>query len=192
MRHHLTFWKAMFKKPLTTGAVVPSSKKLCDRMLEQIRLEEADCVVELGPGTGVLTRRIVQRLKKDAVLLCIDCNPVMVKYLRKQITNARIIHDNAEHLKDYIGEMGAPADLIFSGIPFSTLPQRKAEKILETVKDSLKPDGKFVMFQYMHSTVHPRGKGILKILRQKFGNVKLKKVFGNIPPAFVFTCSKSL
>ena len=180
----------MFKKPLTTGAVVPSSKKLCDKMLEQIQLEQADCIVELGPGTGVLTKRIAQRLKKDAVFLCIDVNPVMVKYLKEKIANARIVHDNAEHLKTYMSEVGVPADLIFSSIPFSNLPQKKTELILEVIKNSLKADGKFVMYQYMHSAVHPRGKGIMRILREKFKNVKSKKVFGNIPPAFVFTCNR--
>lgn len=152
---------------------------------------EADCVVELGPGTGALTRRIVPQLKQNAVFLCIDSNPVMVKFLKKEIDRGKIIHDGAEQLKKYIDEAGIPADVIFSSLPFSTLPRAKSEKILEAIQRSLGPKGKLILYQYMHAAWHTKARLLVAALKAHFREVKMKKVFGNIPPAFVFTCLKS-
>ncbi|MGB1453174.1 MAG: rRNA adenine N-6-methyltransferase family protein, partial [Crocinitomicaceae bacterium] len=56
------------------GSVVPSSKFLSKKMLDHLDFSSAEFVVELGPGTGVFTDRIIEKLGKDTTLLVIELN----------------------------------------------------------------------------------------------------------------------
>ena len=63
------------------GSVVPSSKFLSRKMLDHLNFKSAKLVVELGPGTGVFTERIIEKLGKDCTLLIIELNDKFYKDL---------------------------------------------------------------------------------------------------------------
>ncbi|MGA8942115.1 MAG: phospholipid methyltransferase, partial [Thermoactinomyces sp.] len=71
---------------------------------------------------------------------------------------------------------------IVSGLPFALFEKRIRESIVEQAADVLKPDGKFIAFQYS-----PQMK---KLLLNKFSRVDISFVSLNIPPAFVYVCHK--
>ena len=54
------------------GSVVPSSKFLSKKMLDHLNFKKAKLVVELGPGTGVFTQRIIEKLDRESTLLVIE------------------------------------------------------------------------------------------------------------------------
>ena len=56
------------------GSVVPSSKFLSRKMLDHLNFKQAKLVVELGPGTGVFTQRIIEKLDEESKLLVIELN----------------------------------------------------------------------------------------------------------------------
>jgi len=53
------FIKQFISKPYSTGAVLPSSPDLVQEMLKPIDFERAEHIVELGPGTGVVTKALL-------------------------------------------------------------------------------------------------------------------------------------
>ena len=60
-------------------------------MLDHLDFSSAEFVVELGPGTGVFTDRIIEKLGKDTNLLVIELNDTFYKDLKNRITDKRYI-----------------------------------------------------------------------------------------------------
>ncbi len=75
-------------------------------------------------------------------------------------------------------------DYVLSGLPFTSLPKEVSSRILNNVMESLRENGKFITFQY--SLVK---KGFIEAF---FPDIQLKKVWFNFPPAYVFSCKKSV
>ena len=73
-----------------TAAVAPSSRFLAQAMVEPLPMAEARLIVEFGPGTGVMTRRLLAAARSDAKLLAFEINPRFVDYLREEITDPRL------------------------------------------------------------------------------------------------------
>ena len=76
MNEHLLMLGRFVRSPRTVGAVAPSSRALAEEMVQGLDLSGAANVVELGPGTGVVTRAIAERLGPDAHALAVDVGDV--------------------------------------------------------------------------------------------------------------------
>lgn len=182
----ITFLTEYIRHPRTTGAIAPSSRYLARKMAEQIDYKNTKTIVELGPGTGVFTKEILKRKAPGTTLILIEINETFVKQLQKQfkdIPNLHIIHGSAEYMRDYLKELHLPTiDVVLSGLPFTSMPAPVSTNILKRVSEVLDEDGSFITFQY--SLVKKA------FIQQFFQNIKFKKVWGNLPPAYVLSCKK--
>ncbi|MBI4752312.1 MAG: methyltransferase domain-containing protein [Acidobacteria bacterium] len=156
-----------------------------------MKLEEAQCVVELGPGTGAFTNVILSRLNPEAVFFAIERNPALASFLRRELPNVEIICDSAENLGDYLKSRNLTADYVLSGLPLSWLPKEVCHNVLDAVHASLRPSGKFAMFQYIHSAMTPTGAYVQQALKNRFGNLHISRTFRNLPPALALICEKT-
>ncbi|QDQ02011.1 methyltransferase domain-containing protein [Lysinibacillus fusiformis] len=182
----ITFLNEFIKHPKNTGAISPSSKILAKKMVESINCEEAQCIVELGPGTGSFTKEIMKRKGQQTKLVLIENNEVFSTALEKKYqddSNVIVIHGSAEHLRAYLKSLHIKKiDYILSGLPFTSLEPALSSRILNNVNESLEEDGEFITFQYSL---------VRKSFIQKFFNdISLKKVWVNLPPAYVLSCKK--
>ena len=84
------FISEVFKSTGTIGALSPSSSFLAKKMLEPIQFNNAKCFVEYGPGTGVFTHKLLEKMDSDAILLAFEINPVFIEELHK-INDKRLI-----------------------------------------------------------------------------------------------------
>jgi phospholipid N-methyltransferase len=147
--------------------------------------EKARIVVELGPGDGVITRFILDKLNPEARLVIFEINEVFVDRLKEKIQDPRlqVIHDSAENMEAHFQRLGIESvDYIISGIPFVMLPEELANRITGECIRFLKPGGKFIQFHYSPL--------MLSYYRRIFGKVEVEVVPLNIPPALVVTCEK--
>jgi len=180
----LSFIWQYITRPRTVGAVAPSSKYLAKKMVEDIDFQNARYIVEYGPGTGVFTEKILKARKSDTILLIIENNEEFFQLLKKRYpneSNLHIIKDSAASLEKYMKQYDIPyADYIVSGLPFASLPQDVSIEILEQTKKHLKPDGRFITFQYT----------LLKkdFIGRFFNEIDIKREMRNIPPAYVLSC----
>lgn len=176
-----------FKSPRTVGAVAPSSEKLAEEMVRDIDFENARCVVEYGPGTGVFTDKLVERKKKDTLLILLEYNKEFCKQLEKRYNeqdNIIIINDSAENLDKYLSKYNIKkVDYVVSGLPFASLPKNVSNKILDKTKSLLKKDGLFITFQY---TLIKKG-----FIAGYFKKIDTERVVLNVPPAYVLRCHNS-
>lgn len=181
----LEFIKEYIKKPTVIGAVLPSSERLANKMIANINFNCSKCIVEYGPGTGVFTEKLIQNRLKDTVIILIEynldfCNMLKNKYKHEE--NLYIINDSAENIVKYLKKYNiSSVDYIVSGLPFASLPKEVSSNILDTSKNILKKNGKFITFQY---TLFKK-----QFINNFFDEIDIRRELKNIPPAYVFYCN---
>lgn len=179
----MSFLNEFFKNKSEVGAVAPSSKFLGKKMHGDLDFDNAKCIVEFGPGTGVFTHEIINKMNADCFLLIFETNQRFYEKLKSEINDDRVLvlNESAELVHEKIKEQGYEyADYIISSLPLTVFPKELKENILKNSKKALKKGGEYIQFQYSLNA--------LKILKSTFTNVKLKFTLINMPPAFVYTC----
>lgn len=184
----MRFLYAFLKNPLQVGSFVPSSPFLTKKMVELADLKDAKCVVEFGGGTGTVTKKILQKMPPDCILLCFEIDPVLCKQMQSnKLLSAdprlKIICDSAENLPLYLKKFNfTHADCIFSSLPLACMPRSVTDNILATVHKCLAPGGYFIQYQYSLSN--------LKNIKKIFNYLHIEFVLLNFPPAFLYVCPK--
>ncbi|MBW2312784.1 MAG: methyltransferase domain-containing protein [Deltaproteobacteria bacterium] len=178
----LEFLRGFLSKPKEVGSIIPSSRFLERRIIRCAEVAEAKTVVELGPGTGGTTRALLRAMAPDARLLAIEINPRFVRHMQSQIADERlhVLEGSATEVGEILASEGLDgADVILSGIPFSTMPRALGLEILRSVRGALCPQGRFVAYQF-RDRVEALG-------REVFGPAKIQTEIRNVPPMRVYT-----
>jgi phosphatidylethanolamine/phosphatidyl-N-methylethanolamine N-methyltransferase len=188
----LRFLREFLRDPIHTGAIAPSSAGLAKTMTEWIDWENARVVLELGPGTGVFTRPILDRLRPNARFLAIELNAVFVTELRQQFAGVEICHDNVGNLEAICARAWiTEVDAILSGLPWASFPADLQARCLHAITRVLRPVGQFCTFAYLQGLCLPAGRRFRRLLGQHFSRVECSAtVWQNLPPAFVYRCRR--
>lgn len=143
------FLKEFLRHPQQIGSVVPSSRYLEQKVVEAGAVHRAGVVAELGPGTGGITRAILDALPRDGALVSIDINQRFCEHISRIGDPRLTVHcGNAMELEDLLKDRGlGRPDAVVSGIPFSTLSPDTGEALLEMITALLAPGGRFVAYQ---------------------------------------------
>jgi phosphatidylethanolamine/phosphatidyl-N-methylethanolamine N-methyltransferase len=179
----------------TVGAIAPSSRYLTQAMLRPLPLENARLAVELGPGTGVMTRALLDLLPQDATLLAFEINSRFVQHMRSTIRDPRLvlIQAPAEALEEELNRRGyRHVDAILSSLAMGLMSDQQRHALLSEISIRLKKTGTFTQYQYLHG-LQFRERQLSKfdmfgLLGRYFRSVQRKITWRNLPPAFVFTC----
>ncbi len=176
-----------FLQDQDVAAIVPSSSFLVRRVCKWIDFEEDQVVVEYGPGNGVFSEFILDRMTADSTLLLVESNPGFVEMLEEWTSDdprALVVQDRAERIVDILDEHDVDAvDYIVSGIPFSFFDEGEREELLARTRDVLAEDGKFLVYQNYNHLEAP--------LRKHFSAVTKEYEPRNIPPTmFVYEAQK--
>jgi phosphatidylethanolamine/phosphatidyl-N-methylethanolamine N-methyltransferase len=179
--------------PTKIGAIAPSNDKLCDLITEMAELSTISSVIEFGPGTGVITERILNKISKDTTFFAMEINETLVEATKKRCPDATVYLSSACDAKKYLeihGEKGC--DRIISSLPWSTFNEDLQNDLMETIMDVLNPGGKFLTYAYVPGLVFPPAIRFRKKLNEKFDKVSRSKiVWSNFPPAFVYYAEKA-
>jgi phospholipid N-methyltransferase len=176
----LAFLQGFLKRPREVGSIVPSSRFLERRIVRQAGVERAKVIVELGPGTGGTTRALLRAMRPDAKLVTIEINPRFVTLLQRDGDPRLSVHQgSAADIAAILEREGlGHADVILSGIPFSTMTRSIGLEILRSVHDSLGEGGVFVAYQ-VRDRVGDLGS-------QLFGQGDVQTEILNVPPMRVY------
>jgi phospholipid N-methyltransferase len=183
--HRLAFLRGFLKKPKEVGSIIPSSRFMEKRIVRAAELARADVVIELGPGTGGTTRALLGHMKPQARLLAMEINPHFVRLLRRTIRDPRlIVHEgSAQEIASALADNGlGAADVILSGIPFSTMQREVGLGILHSVYDNLAPSGRFVAYQFRDR--------VGNLGRHVFGSPHVETELLNVPPMRIYRWDK--
>ena len=188
----LQFFGEFLRKPLTTGAVLPSSSNLGKLMVDWLDFDSIDTVVEFGPGSGVFTTEILARAKPGTKYLGLEINPVFADQLRAKLPGVQVYGRSAVAIGECLNESGSlHADAIVSGLPWAFFSDAEQDSILGAAASALRPYGSFATFAYVHAMMLPAARRFRAKLLREFRSVEASRVvWRNAPPAFVYRCLK--
>ncbi|MCB0477677.1 MAG: ribosomal RNA adenine dimethylase [Crocinitomicaceae bacterium] len=178
------FFKEYLSEKKVVGAVAPSSRFLCNKMLAGIDFDQDLVIVEYGPGTGVFTDEIIKRMNSNSVLYVFELNEVFYDALAARIKDPRvkIFHDSASKAEEFLNlDNYHHADVVLSSLPLAVIPQPIKKEVMRVSEKLLADQGIYVQFQYSLNAK--------KLLKKHFRNMKISFTAINLPPAFVYQCS---
>jgi phosphatidylethanolamine/phosphatidyl-N-methylethanolamine N-methyltransferase len=175
----LRFLRAFIAHPRETGAVTPSGSALARAVAAQIDIAQPGPILELGPGTGALTKGILARGIAPGRLMLVEYDPALARSLVSGFPGVRVITGDAFALDDTLrGHAPEPFAATVSGLPLLNYPLAKRRALLEAVLARMNPGAPFIQFSYgiQPSVPPPPGAGVsLAAL-----------VWRNLPPARVW------
>ncbi len=202
MNNYVEFFKQFRTQFKTTGAIAPSSRFLARALARPIELRRKPArILEVGPGTGPVTRRIVQLMKPDDHLDLVELNQSFVDILNegfdkdsvhKQVAGQTEIHMCP--IQEFANE--EPFDFIVSGLPLNNFSPELVRDIFETMFKLLAPGGVLSYFEYMYvrpvrkrisqSAERQRMIQIDQIANEYLSKYRIRQdwVFANLPPAW--------
>ncbi len=188
----LEFIKQSILHPVETGAIYPSSKNLADLITNTTNLSNCNSVVELGPGTGVFTKKILNKIPEKCSFFTLETNPNFTNLIRKNYPQVKIYQDSAINIGKYLKKNKIKkCDAIISSLPWTTFSKGDTLKLLNSIDRSLKPKGEFLTYAYLQDLLLPNGIRFKKLLNKFFSQVnKTEIVWKNLPPAFIYHCIK--
>jgi phospholipid N-methyltransferase len=196
-------WGLFFSQSLrslsVTASIFPSSRFLANALLKPIDFSAVQVIVELGIGTGAITKEILRHLNPNALLVGLDLNAAFINHVRRKIQDPRFIPivGQAERLGSLLNRHGiARADAIVSSLGLSTMKPAQRTVILKQAAAHLTPQGVLTQYQYLHAggdSNWPSQFGIKRFaekefLKAHFRHVASERVIWNLPPARVYTC----
>ena len=193
MNENLQFLQAFLKNPLKVGAIAPSSPELASKMLEGIEPDENNIVIELGVGTGAITKFLQHKLANNNSYLGIELDKNLVKSLNRNYEDLKIVCGNAcetysIHQKSELGKVG----FIICCLPFVSLPNEVGEKILSEIDKFMQKGCTFRTFQYAHGYYMPSAIKLREFMRNRYGKSKRSRlIVKNVPPAYTLTWKTS-
>src|SRR6202140_5050606 len=176
----MQFIRSWFEKPLSTGAVMPSSKALARTMASYVDPQSTGPIIELWPGTGPVTEALVQRGIYPKRLVLVEFNPDFCRLLRKRYPAATVVQGDAYRLRRLLETLvREPAAAVVSGLPLVTKPLRTRLRLIADAMSLLAPGAPFVQFTY--AMVPPIPKALTGIKAEAS-----ELIWMNLPPARVW------
>ena len=174
------FLGTVVRNPRSVGAVAPSSRRLANHMVADI--VPGSRVIELGAGTGALTRAILACGVSPADLLAIEQNEAFSEMLRKRFPGVAVVTDNASALCRHAHVLTGPADFVVSGLPLLLFTPGRKLRLLHQVFSVLTEQGAFHQFTYGGRC--PVERAVLRRLGLEATLLRFTPL--NVPPAFVY------
>ena len=173
-----------FIKDKDIASIAPSSSFSVKKLCKKIDFEKKNVIVEYGPGNGVFTYPILEKMTPDSKLIAIEKNGNFVKYLNKnKDPRLIVVQDDAQKVKHILEKYGEEkADYVLSGIPLSFFGSKDREKLMRETYNCLRTEGKFLVYQFTRKSE--------EYLERQFDYVKRDFEILNIPPLSIFEAVK--
>ena len=170
--------------PFAVGAVAPSGRRLARLLTRDIRA--GDLVVELGPGTGTVTREILNRGVRQQDLHLVERCRGFADLLRLRFPNADVVCGDAAAGHPSLDACRGKVDSVISGLPLVLFSREQKSRLLDQVFGLLGADGAFYQFTYG---------GRCPVDRRQLAAHGLEArcigfIARNMPPAFVYRIAR--
>ena len=179
----LSFLQAWTADPLRVGAIAPSGEALAELITREIAPSSAP-ILELGPGTGVFTRALLNRGIRAEDLTLIEYGAKFADLLKERFPTVRVLRMDAARL-DHC-HLDASFGAVVSGLPLLSMPPKKVFAILAGAIGRLRQGGAF--YQFTYGPACPVSRRILDRLGLKA--TCIGRAYLNIPPAAVYRITK--
>lgn len=182
------FLQEAMLRPQQIGAILPSSRSLANAMARWIPIERGLFVLELGPGTGTVTRAILERGLPQDQLVVIEKSTRLAELLRCKFPKLNVITGDAWELDillkkhvPHIDRVGA----IVSSLPLRNFSLKRTLALVHKISSVLSEGGRLIQYSYHLRSVHPP-------VTDGFRLIGWEIVWRNFPPARVNAYEKAV
>jgi phosphatidylethanolamine/phosphatidyl-N-methylethanolamine N-methyltransferase len=179
------FFRAWVADPKRVASITPSGPRLAELLTREITAETGP-ILELGAGTGVVTRALLARGVRESDLTLVEYGSEFTRTLERRFPHARVLCSDAVRLGQVDLYPGDAAGAVVSGLPLLAMTPRQIIGILSGAFAHLRPGGTFYQFTYVPRCPIPRP--ILDRLGLK--STRVGRTFLNIPPATVYRITR--
>lgn len=184
-RDRAVFLKRWLRRPLGIGSITPSSQSLGRAMARTALadLPRDHVVVELGAGTGSITRALLAAGLPDQLLVPVELDGELHTHLQHTFPSLRLLNGDAARLPELLAAHNvAPVGAVVSGLPLLAMPAPVVEAIAIGVAAVLPPGGTLVQFTYGPTSPIPP-----ELLRRlDLEPSRGRRIWSNLPPAVVW------
>jgi phosphatidylethanolamine/phosphatidyl-N-methylethanolamine N-methyltransferase len=188
MGETLLFFRQMFQGWRPIGAIAPSGRVLARTIAEGLgEVADGQVILELGPGTGVITRELIRRFPR-ARIVAVEINEVFARHLAETFPSVTVVAGCATELGRHLADLGIdPKDVagVASGLPLLALPGDLPRRILASIAEVLQPGRPYVQFTYSQLAWK-------KFVVEGFQPHPTCRVWRNVPPATVLKFTRDL
>jgi phospholipid N-methyltransferase len=131
----------------------PCSETVAQRVTREVPIDSMELVVEMGSGTGRISRAVHARMKPSARLMCVEKNPEFCEYLRRTLPspNVRVINTTVEELQTTAGDELKPGtvDCLILSLPSMLVSHETRVKWAQVCTDLVRANGFLVIHQFI-------------------------------------------
>lgn len=175
------FFGRWLRDPLRMGTFLPSGAALGRAVAAAAQTGKKGAVVELGGGTGAVTKALLAAGVAPEDLIVIERERELYDVLVARFPKLRIIHGDALQSKTLLAGIG-PVRAVVSGLPLLNMPPRFQKALLQSCFELMGEDGVFVQFTYGPGSPVPER----RLRRLGLAPRLTARVWRNVPPASVW------
>lgn len=180
---NLRFLRALMARPKNVGAIAPSSRALARAMARLLDPARPGPVLELGPGTGVISEAILERGIAPERLILVEYDSDMAAFLRGCFRDVQVIQGDAFDLTTALGARAHEKfSGVISGLPLLNFPPARRRHCMEGIARVLQPGAPLIQFSY----------GVQPPVKPLPGQTveRAALIWANLPPARVWVYRK--
>ena len=175
----LRFLKSLVARPRAIGAIAPSSPALARKIACQVDAGVPGTVLELGPGTGVVTDALIAHGIGIERLIAVEADPDLAQLMRERFPDLRVVEGDAFDLDRTLPrDASGPLAATVSGLPLLNFPPARRRALVASALDRMPAGGPFVQFSYGFTTPVPADRDI--------SVEQAGLVLANLPPARIW------
>lgn len=173
----MTFYLGWLKNPKRVGAIAPTSTGMARKMASVVRPESDLPVLELGPGTGVITKAILERGVRPENVVSVEYSQSFLPGLKRQFPGVEFVYGDALNISQIARDLGIERfDSIVSALPLLNFPVDQRTHLVKEMMNLLAPGRPMIQFSYGLSPPVPAR-------AQAFEVRHLANALLNLPPA---------
>ena len=185
MKDSLLFLGKFLKHGTAIASLAPSSPWLSRTTVRNVDWDRAKVLVELGAGTGPITKILAEKARPDCRVVVLERDPDFARILRERFQgygNFDVVEGDVRDLTLILERLGiSQVDAVISGLPVPSFPKDLQRDLFRVVKKILVPGGTYNQITEMPWVY-------LRFYRKFFQDVQFAFEPRNLPPAGAYFC----
>lgn len=184
----LTFFGLWLRQPAAIGAIMPSGRALALAMAREIDIARPGVVLELGGGTGAITKACLDLGVDPQDMVVLEKEPALCERILSRFPGVRVIRGDARRLEKLVRDHNlGPVKATLSSLPLLTMPAAARRALLRQSFNVMRRDGVFV--QYTYGPISPVPQIINRSLDLRVD--RSAWVLMNVPPATIWRYTRA-
>lgn len=187
MRQSFAFALGYLRNPRRVGAIAPASKALAQAILQEVVRSAPGTLIEVGAGTGAITRALLPALAQVDRFMVIERDPGFTQLLRQNFPQLEVLNHCASRLDALDIAKHSPVTLV-SSLPLLSMTRTEARGCIDAMVALIEACPGSQLIQYTYASPHLRP---FKDIPPGWQWRRVVSIWANLPPATVWTLEQA-